>query len=892
MPPQIDSATSLIVTLALTTFCANAVITDGDAFTLINGGLGLNVVDSIQTIWSMRNALVKSTAIPDKTKFPIGSILNNISIENFKSNNTIINVLMSLVDEEGTQQFSSLIGFYKQICASTESTLLAGGKVQDLRNIAQWAESMSIVTDRTITAADLKTLCDTWASVNQRMTFASTIEGNASTTVPVVVAKSVENDNVGYTQAVSTTAATNKTAYLTAALNAGAVTPPAGDSLAQILTAVIKAMDDIFAPTNTLAIGGALTPQVKDATDYTPADYDNKSSVHIAFLLLKKLWAEITPDLYVTTFGSSTPSPLNLLVWENYITLNGISKLGKSISDVITFVGNATYTAVGANNLVAYDLPNYNLPSQPLLVASNPTFSAFHGLFVVLKTLGFAVAEVFEKCVAKINVAFIAKEGIPLSATGDLSTPAASQLRAANFDSVFNNFIKNLPLQKRLLTNLGTTTAAAAPSNTFLLGTDLPSDIFDTVFINSRGANKLYTTPTAITVDAGKTIAVDILYAASVAVRVVDLNGSNTLSTYGAPVITHDILYSKALNRNTAVYSNVVANMFDITQTLGDFPKLVKKGTAPYDAVPTVADQKLKLSQENFDNLLGLFATSIKVPLVNMTLGHIDTLQTKNQAEVLFNTLFVTQKVPLQTILDLAPGNWSNGVSPISLFTEIVRIQKIHNGTASVDLTATQKTVYNQAYLDLAKSNLGLVNVGFTALSDQNKVVLLNVLVPFVRNDADRNVILSLMGTTKKEQATILKSMVTNITYGDKTMYSFFFKNFSVSDLIEGGFGVPSLAEASTAIIVTSELPKTWPVFYKQNVSSLVGPNVTNPLVPAETVLAYRQSITSVNKQTGLNVGGGAVTSLVFSPASVQEAYGLSDSDLSSLMSELSFNFV
>ena len=887
--PQLDPSTSLTVKLAITTFCATAAIVDGNAWELINGGaLGTDVTVSINTLWNIRNALVKSTAIT-AAHFPVAAVVNNISVANFRSNNTIINVLMSLVDETGQAIFTSLIDFYNKVCVSTQSAVV---DTQDMRNIEDWAANMSIVTDSVIKAADLKTLCDYWASVKQRMTFCSTLGVIADTTAAAAAAAAaaitVAGDNVTYTPGQNKTANENMDAYLAAAISATGTVRPAGTTGAQILTSVLAVMDTKFTTLTTGAPAAlataALCPQVVITTAYKVADYNNKSSVHASFLLLKALWAGITPDLYVKEF--STTTPLNLLVWENFITLAGILKLNKTVADVVSFLANGTYSDDGTVNSVEYNLPFYFLASS--LVSTNPTFSAFHGVYIVLKTLGVTASDAFKECIASIKAAVVSKEGILLKATADLVSPTLNRLRANDFDSVFGNFIKNLPLKTRLLPSLGTVLTSETPANTYLLGTDLPSDIYDTYFINAKAPNNIYNTPAAITATLTGTPSTDILYAAAVAKAVDAFSGSNKASTFGQPNTSFDILYSTCLNAATAVFSNVVSNMFFITQKLGQFPVInMRTGTAPYDAIPDLKDSKLGLTSPNYDNLLGLFAKSFNTPVVNIILGKTTTFQDSNAAQTIFDTLFVGEKVPLNTIISLQPGNWSNGANPIDLLVKMVVAQKI--GTTA--MTGDQMLTYNQALLDLAKSNLALVQTAVEASetgAPGNKVIILNFLNNFVRNDGDRSVILSLMGATGVLQAITLHSMVGTLTYTDKSLFSFYFKNLLVSDIILGGFAVPTIGNASRTIDNASTIVNMWPTYYNKNVSALVGPDVTVPLIKAEIVLAFRMLVQNVNKQTGLGLGA-ALSSMIFSPASVQLAYGLSDTQLSEEMSELNF---
>jgi hypothetical protein len=287
---------------------------------------------------------------------------------------------------------------------------------------------------------------------------------------------------------------------------------------------------------NQLAAGGQLTtpaaPEFSGAgtaVALTPPQYIG-SSAERAFLQLRALWKDVSPDAMISSPGLISAATVgtvyysgfvaNTYVYEAYINARLLAAFpGANVRTLLTFYNSAT--PVSTN----FFQPHYDTLTQTQYAAT----SAFFGFFDMLYTLGFKAEDVFP-----VLVAFPVTFTRQIAQDFDYWFNDEPKTSAKYIPSAGKGYILNQPLIHRLA---GFKKGfQLTPTNVFLKGTDKASDIYDLIFNNSKTTTSLFVkiNPLALTATNLQATppSAKVLYAAAVAQFVQNtLGASLTLSS-------------------------------------------------------------------------------------------------------------------------------------------------------------------------------------------------------------------------------------------------------------------------------------------------------------------------------------------------------------------------
>jgi hypothetical protein len=876
--------------------------------------------DTIYNMWSIRNDCVTNLGM-EASFFTIDLLLGNITTDYFKANDNVIDTLLHLVDENGAQLFASLPAFLIEAANVTVSA-----NCQDVFNIDDWKSYQKISVDNSIVlASDLVTVIKTWTSIKLRITFASTTGTTAQVAGPTndFIADTTTATRAAYIALAFTTTGDVADPSVTAALNDG-----------DILIATIAYIKLLYPTGGAIALLPAPCPET---SALTLANYAT-SSVDKAFQLIKSVWLNVTPSIMVSSVYSLFTS--TTFIYENYINKSLLSQYYPLIklSDVVTFFK----TGVTATDL---KLPYYNILSDPAIT----TASAFLGVFTVLSVLGYSAAEAYKVCQSVITSAAIATE----------------------FDGFFGDYVKNLPLLTRL-GGLSTATIQQTLSSTFLLGTDKVSDIYDTVFNNSKTDKSIlaqiggsaYTTTNVNTVSSAN------LYAAAVAAAVKGLTGKysvgsivvsgtatadvaggaltftnaagsvasytafktgaktavvkitnvgstttaaptiadvsglkftpimvgNTSKTFGAPLINNDTLYTKAVNPNTAVFSKVLSSLY----TLSTATAQTNAPAGPYVLVSLltgagatafpVPSATLLTVTENLNALYKAIATANNVSVVNVVIAANANNNSDSTSEKLIVQLYTNDSIPLQQLLSLPAGNWSNDETPCQVFVNIIR------NAATLDV---EPRPYINALLDFAKEKIHVV-LATDVIGDAE---VLEKLIFAARNDTDKNSIFLMMGANTESQLATISALLAVVNTNRISEFKYYLNQFTIFQLVDvlgEVVNASTLVNVSTLSINTATNGATitggsfsqsypactnfWPILYANQIELLV------PHIPAEVLLTFARNVNMYSATTNNSVG--QVSRLVFNFNDVVKAYKLTEQQVAVLKENLNIDIM
>ena len=856
--------------------------------------------DTILNMWSIRNYCVSNLGM-EESFFTIDLLLANITATYFKANDNVIDTLLHLVDANGIPLFASLPAFLIKAASVT-----ASADCQDVLNIDDWNTSQKISVDNSIVlASDLVTVCKTWTSIKLRISFASTTDTTAQVAGPT-------NDFIADTTAT-------RAAYIALAFTTVGVADPSVTATLTSAQVLAKSLDyfKLLYPA-----GGAITllpAPCPESSALTLANFAT-SSVNAAFQLIKSVWLNVTPSVMVSTVSSLFTS--TTFIYENYINKSLLSQYYPlvKLSDVVTFF------KTGATN-TDFKLPYYNILSDPAIT----TASAFLGVFTVLSVLGYSAAEAYKVCQSVITTAAIATE----------------------FDKFFGDYVKNLPLLIRL-GGLSTATTQQTLSSTFLLGTDKVSDIYDTVFNNSKTSTSILARigGTAYTTTIPNTVSADNLYAAAVAVAVKALTGNvsvgsiivggtatadgttttltfsaagavatygsfktgakttsvkitnvgsyttaptianvsgltftpvmvgNTSKTFGAPLINNDTLYTKVTNPSTAVFSKVLSSLYVLSTASAQtntpsgpnvLVSLLSAG-AGLTAYPVPSSTLLAVT-ENLNALYKAIATANNVSVVNIVIAANANNTADTKSESLMIQLYTNDSIPLDQLLSLPAGNWSNDETPCQVLVNVIR----ESATLDVD-----PRPYINALLDFAKVNIHIV-LQTDVIGDAD---VLEKLIFAARNDTDKNSIFLMMGANTESQLATISALLANINTNRISEFKYYLNQFTIFQLVDGlgeVVNASSLVNVSTLSINTVTGGATitgggfsqvypactnfWPILYANQIELLV------PHIPAEVLLTFARNVNMYSVTTNNSVG--QVSRLVFNFNDVVKAYNL-----------------
>ena len=903
------------ISIALNSFINNSANLPTTVYNALTTG-GCVITDSanvLLNLWLVRNACITNKHITPATAFPVSAFLSSIPVEYFAANPNVIDTLMKLIDENGKLVFADIKDFYSQAVGAapiTVNTVIA----QDLCNIDTWkstnqviniydASTPSITLYKNVLGDDLASLVKSWAGIKLRVTY-----GNATTNVTALT--SGTQAAIVAADGLSWTGNALGAAFLIAAFPN--VTPAgvcaAGTTVGSLTTLDImkKYYPATSAPALPTTAQGVFAPEFTAIATYLPA-----SSVSVAFNLVKSFINGVGKALMVNNCNKSFS--VYTFIYFNYITsaLIAANYSTIKIKDIATFVGKSTTFASGA---FASNLTNY-----PALISSVSTCGS---IFSCLSSLAYAASDVYSALLTDyILLAVAANEGTVV-------------VKATDFDAYFNNYIKKLPLLKRLQGLTATAPVAGTGvdlSTVYICGNDKPNDIFDTIYANNialqktTGTLKTATQVTPVT-SSDSAVPANILYAAALATYLVSLKPYAATpvaaTAYGVPVITPDILASLCVNTATSVtYLSIVSNLLTYTslntlvfscttasENVSNYTTSATgttKGGNQYsslDAPVNSASGGLGLSSANKTAVLKKVASNASVTIASVVVAGIDnttqaTVSDKFTAVIETINSLVAGGTSYADVLNTPKGKWSNNADPIYAlllsFLDGTKQPSVTALNAVLDYMGANNLTFLDALTSLSTSSVTYATgsstptISFlapskaaltTSVTGGVQQVLLQLIMR-ARNNTDFDNINAAAGTTTPIKLAHLGAVLGSQTYADINRFTYVFSKYTSVELA-AQFGYEqhvdstnTPAKGSIVQSTTMKAAKFWILFKTNDVASLVG------VVPADDLLGLTKPVYLYTTAGGINPVS-TKTVFMFQPADIKAAYNLTDAQL------------
>ena len=374
------------------------------------------------------------------------------------------------------------------------------------------------------------------------------------------------------------------------------------------------------------------------------------------------------------------------------------------------------------------------------------------------------------------------------------------------------------------------------------------------------------------------------------------LSDPNTEFKFGAPDLTYDVLYA-----TNATVAKMMSRMYTLS-TVTAFSATTPAGPNVLDAVavsgndlefvPTrmsivsISRPTATYPFTNLDNLSKLYqaiAALNGVDIVNIIIAASASATQVNQdgSSKLIISLVENDMIDIKRILNLAPGPWCQGVHPVNTLVDIVKKTQAR----PVLLQAKNDSLYVSALLDYA-----LVNFSAVSAALNFDLTILKTLMVAARSDAERSIVLLLMGSTVSAQLATLTTLLAAIKTPQLHLFSYYLHN--VVDLkVPNAFealveNLPAVIVQTAAINVTDFCTASWICLFNSPADLLVIKSFVRP----ETLASFTRSITIFNANS--SVGGSPSTNLVFKPANILTAYApLTQAELNVLLLEQNIQF-
>jgi hypothetical protein len=176
----------------------------------------------------------------------------------------------------------------------------------------------------------------------------------------------------------------------------------------------------------------------------------------------------------------------------------------------------------------------------------------------------------------------------------------------------------------------------------------------------------------------------------------------------------------------------------------------------------------------------------------------------------------------------------------------------------------------------------------------KNATTIYNVLVQSasqLTNNVECANIQTMMGPDTLSQLKQLDLMLGQITLPVLNKYSYFFLlgGYSIAELL-GNLTPLTLQSAGLSSVTSGQ--QAWPTLLSKVPAFLAGTVTDKTQVSPAIVLSYYRTITVCIKQTGVATSSNSsAIQFIFTPASIQTAYGLTNEELSTLALEQGFSF-
>ena len=252
--------------------------------------------------------------------------------------------------------------------------------------------------------------------------------------------------------------------------------------------------------------------------------------------------------------------------------------------------------------------------------------------------------------------------------------------------------------------------------------------------------------------------------------------------------------------------------------------------------------------------------------------------------------LYTNDSIPLDQLLSLPAGNWSNDETPCQVLVNVIR----ESATLDVD-----PRPYINALLDFAKVNIHIV-LQTDVIGDAD---VLEKLIFAARNDTDKNSIFLMMGANTESQLATISALLANINTNRISEFKYYLNQFTIFQLVDGlgeVVNASSLVNVSTLSINTVTGGATitgggfsqvypactnfWPILYANQIELLV------PHIPAEVLLTFARNVNMYSVTTNNSVG--QVSRLVFNFNDVVKAYNLTAQQVAVLKENLNIDIM
>lgn len=363
----------------------------------------------------------------------------------------------------------------------------------------------------------------------------------------------------------------------------------------------------------------------------------------------------------------------------------------------------------------------------------------------------------------------------------------------------------------------------------------------------------------------------------------------NKANTLGIPDLSYEALFEQCNNPQTADMSQVMAAIYALSNTTsgataGAGPNVLVSWLASGNDLNTVpSNTSTWFSSKYLAELYQAVADYNKVDVEEIIIASANLTTALTQTEV--SKLFVRlveapvikslKGVNIANLLTLRKGPWSFSKSPVNTLVDIIR--EFYEGTTAVPITKSIH-FYVGALLDYALVNFSDVSAAIDALAA--KATFLKYLVFVARNDVDRSNILLLMGTTPKDQLTVLETILGEVPATRLNNFVYYVKSFQMVDLI-GNLTVPA-ATTSSINDGTIKCNAAWVCIF----NDLAGVKLLAPYVVPEILLSFTRKLTIYNSQ-GISNSATTSSRLVFDTNHIVSVYQVSNSILSNLLVEM-----
>jgi hypothetical protein len=899
------------ISIALNSFINNSANLPTTVYNALTTG-GCVITDSanvLLNLWLVRNACITNKHITPATAFPVSTFLSSIPVDYFAANPNVIDTFMKLIDENGKLVFADIKDFYSQAVGVTLTTV--GVAAQDLCNIDTWKSTNQVINIynapntlyKNVLGDDLASLVKSWAGIKTRVTY-----GNAVANAGALTAGT--QNAVTAADGVSWTGGALGGTYLSLAFpNVTAAGLCAVGTTAGTLS-TLAIMKQYYPATSAPAL--PTTAEGVFAPEFTAiAKYLSTSSVSVAFNLVKSFIDDVGKALMVNNCNKSFS--VYTFIYFNYITsaLIAANYSTIKIKDIATFVGkNTTFTTPSFGS---------NLTNYPALISSVSTCGS---IFSCLSSLAYAASDVYTALLTDYILLAVA------------ANEATVVVKAIDFDAYFNNYIKKLPLLKRLQGLTATAPVVGTGvglSTVYICGNDKPNDIFDTIYANNIPLQKTtgtLTTAALFTPVASSDSAVpaNILYAAALATYLVSLNTAPatpvSTTAFGVPVITPDILASLCVNTATSVtYLSIVTNLLTYTSlnTLVFSCTTASSNTSNYTNNTALANAigakqyssldapsagasagGLGLSSANKTAVLKKVASNASVTVSSVVVAGIDNttqaaVNDKFQGVIDTINSLVAGGTSYADVLNTPKGKWSNNADPIYAlllsFLDGKKQPSVSALNAVLDYMGANNLTFLDALTSLSTSSVtyagDVATISFIAPSKSALTTTVSVgvqqvllqLIMRARNNTDFDNINAAAGTSTPIKLAHLGAVLGSQTYADINRFTYVFSKYTSVELA-AQFGYEqhvdstnTPAKGSIVQSTTMKAAKFWILFKTNDVASLVG------VVPADDLFGLTKPVYSYTIAGGINPVS-TKTVFMFQPADIKTAYNLTDAQV------------